>query len=458
MRLYQWLVPLAFVATTLSLSITVCTKTNHEFMGTVQPREHCREIRTSTGADWAKFVKLVRERFNIPPQSKLHILDAEGYVIQDFDAIEPDEKVYAYNPPRIAKPNGGFEYEKPPLRPPLGATSPPSPPGRSADTTGSADAHKHKKLRRRRAENLARPGTPENPSRPEMLSNANLHPPNVSYGMDEAHGPHARKLDEIRRNMTKQSKPTVFLPFQMPVAKVHIGDILAKGNSWAVLNNHIRALVLGHYKRFTESNLWLKDVRAETRNDAFYRLQMTSESKQWGANWKLMYGTDKNFLKLVAAVQHVADLFLTHLKLDSVRSSRERAVSAAWASVHHNGSEHSSHVHPNNLLSVVYYCALPKGSESTPITFSASHVGAGVAEFEVQVEEGTMLVFPAWMPHRVARVESTSQRCSVSLNLPGNWDAVNELHSATEFSIRRMEDSHKGRHAKLREWEEKGEL
>jgi len=408
---------LADPSTTSAVNVCVKTQDHHH--------EHCKEVPLLPDADWATFVILVKVRIGV--QCALDILDGEGYVIQDLDAIEPGEKVFANMRTRRLE-QGVHEDNESTQSVSSSGQQHNAPIQLTSDASVPTHEHHQPDTQRRRRSRAA----PPKPTLEKSVQGAKR----VSYAMDKAYGPHALMLDELRKNMTAQREPTVYNPFQMPIAKVHIGDVLSDGREWQGLNDEIKALVHGHYDNFTTINRWLANVNAETKNDAFYRLHMSAETATSDANWKTMYASSSSFLKLVAVIQHVADSFLSHLKLDAVKQGRKRAVSAAWASIHHDGSQHSSHVHPNNLLAAVYYCGVPEGS--TSLVFEASHMGSGMEEFAVQMREGSIVVFPGWVPHRVRRVGSTAKRCSLSFNLPGDWESINQLHGAAAFSIGRM--------------------
>jgi uncharacterized protein (TIGR02466 family) len=85
------------------------------------------------------------------------------------------------------------------------------------------------------------------------------------------------------------------------------------------------------------------------------------------------------------------------------------------------------HSHPNNFLSGVYYVQVAPGADT--INFHDPRVESGIIrppvteltayntdQVVVQVEEGTMVIFPAWLAHSVDPNRSGRERISVSFN------------------------------------------
>ena len=107
---------------------------------------------------------------------------------------------------------------------------------------------------------------------------------------------------------------------------------------------------------------------------------------------------------------------------------REFAITGCWANVAAPGGWHRMHSHPNNFLSGVYYVQVQEGADT--IGFHDPRPQAGVLrppvteltayntdQVIVKVAVGTLLVFPAWLPHSVDPNRSTRSRISVSFNV-----------------------------------------
>ncbi len=103
------------------------------------------------------------------------------------------------------------------------------------------------------------------------------------------------------------------------------------------------------------------------------------------------------------------------------------AITGCWANIAAPGAPHKMHTHPNNYLSGVYYLKVPKGGESISFTDPRPQTmvisprverdnPANAGKMIVNVEEGLLLVFPAWLAHSVDPNASGETRISISFN------------------------------------------
>jgi uncharacterized protein (TIGR02466 family) len=145
-----------------------------------------------------------------------------------------------------------------------------------------------------------------------------------------------------------------------------------------------------------------------------------------GALWQSSHGLHQleAFAGLIqaigAAVARVADF----LELGAA----DHEITGCWANVAPPGASHRTHSHPNNFLSGVYYVRLPEGADT--INFHDPRPQTGILrppvtaltayntdQVVVKVAPGTLLVFPAWLPHSVDPNASGANRISVSFNV-----------------------------------------
>lgn len=103
-------------------------------------------------------------------------------------------------------------------------------------------------------------------------------------------------------------------------------------------------------------------------------------------------------------------------------------VTGCWLNLLMPGAAHHMHSHPNNFLSGVYYLQTPERADCInfhdpraqcsiirpPVTALTS---ANADQIVVRVRAGTLLCFPAWLPHSVDASRGDSARISVSFNL-----------------------------------------
>lgn len=103
-------------------------------------------------------------------------------------------------------------------------------------------------------------------------------------------------------------------------------------------------------------------------------------------------------------------------------------MTSFWFNVSRPGYSHKNHVHPNNVLSGVYY--LKTNPECGAIVFDDPRPQANVLlpdireatpfnshTYSVTPETGQMIMFPSWLAHRVAINRSKEERISLSFNV-----------------------------------------
>lgn len=103
-------------------------------------------------------------------------------------------------------------------------------------------------------------------------------------------------------------------------------------------------------------------------------------------------------------------------------------ITGCWANVNPQSGLNSSHNHPNNYLSGVYYVAVPPGTGQ--IVFADPRPQAGVMvpttdrynkftanKITADAKEGRMFLFPGWLFHSVPVNRGTAERISISFNV-----------------------------------------
>jgi uncharacterized protein (TIGR02466 family) len=132
---------------------------------------------------------------------------------------------------------------------------------------------------------------------------------------------------------------------------------------------------------------------------------------------------DPAFAGFVGLVRSALDGVLDFLKV----APREMLITGCWANVGAPGATHTPHTHPNNFLSGVYYLRAPQGGnritfdDPRPQTFVLSPMVSEISLenssfINVTVAEGCLLLFPAWLQHRVHENRGTVERVSVAFN------------------------------------------
>ena len=103
-------------------------------------------------------------------------------------------------------------------------------------------------------------------------------------------------------------------------------------------------------------------------------------------------------------------------------------LTGCWLNVLAHGSAHRLHSHPNNFLSGVYYVRTGPGADT--LNFHDPRPQAGVIrppvveltaentdQVVMKVREGTLLMFPSYLPHSVDANSGGEERISVSFNV-----------------------------------------
>lgn len=127
--------------------------------------------------------------------------------------------------------------------------------------------------------------------------------------------------------------------------------------------------------------------------------------------------------------QHV-QAFLNQLRKTPTRIDRFRLE--GWINLNRSGHENLLHCHPGCFLSGTYYVKTPAGMQGGEIVFRDPR-GPAVAMYEtpgfdlpwvgsgggipLTPTAGQLVIFPAWLEHRVARFEGEGDRISVAFNV-----------------------------------------
>jgi uncharacterized protein (TIGR02466 family) len=135
------------------------------------------------------------------------------------------------------------------------------------------------------------------------------------------------------------------------------------------------------------------------------------------------FHTLAEFVPLDPYVQAVAAKALDDLEIDYEAFK----ITGCWANINPKGSGHVAHAHPNNFLSGIYYVKTQEGANR--VTFMdprprrdiapkvKRNTPANADKATLTVDNGLMLLFPAWFVHSVDVNASDDIRVSVSFNI-----------------------------------------
>ena len=132
------------------------------------------------------------------------------------------------------------------------------------------------------------------------------------------------------------------------------------------------------------------------------------------------------------------------------QSDQRLVITQCWANKNPPGSKHHEHVHPNSILSGVFY--LKQDKTLPPIQFSKSMQHAMKLDpkkytvlnselFMLPCETGELLLFPSDLKHSVPTNMGKEARISLSFNT-FSVDTLGSKDSLTHLDIRKMMNEH----------------
>ena len=120
-------------------------------------------------------------------------------------------------------------------------------------------------------------------------------------------------------------------------------------------------------------------------------------------------------------------------------------VTQSWANKNIKGANHHDHVHPNSIVSGVFYF---QTNSSTPIIFNKTDQHAFVFEpikfntvnshqFKLEVEAGECILFPSSLRHAVPENKSNEERISMSFNT-FSLDTLGSKEYLTHLNVKEL--------------------
>jgi uncharacterized protein (TIGR02466 family) len=179
--------------------------------------------------------------------------------------------------------------------------------------------------------------------------------------------------------------------------------------------------------------VWKLQLESQLRNridakvlTALGRMRKAAPPLAPGHGWQSIQTlhTLEDFRDLVSCVRRSVTGILSFLKIGYDAFE----ISAAWATVLATGATHSMHHHPNNYLAAVYYLQTHRGANTVNFHDPRSQTGIirppvvaltayNTDHVVVEVQNGTLLVFPAYLQHSVDANASEGERISISFNI-----------------------------------------
>ena len=173
------------------------------------------------------------------------------------------------------------------------------------------------------------------------------------------------------------------------------------------------------------------------------------KEQKGNANFK----SQDSYLMEIEELKSIKDFFYESLNKytkDISQSDQRLIVTQCWANKNPPGSKHHEHVHPNSILSGVFY--LKQDKTLPPIQFAKAIQGAmkldpkkynnlNSESFLLPCVAGELLLFPSNLKHSVPTNMGKEARISLSFNT-FSVDTLGSKESLTHLDIRKMMNEH----------------
>ncbi len=179
--------------------------------------------------------------------------------------------------------------------------------------------------------------------------------------------------------------------------------------------------------------VWKAQVAPSVRQDIEYdvlarlhELRRDAGEPAPGRGWQSaqdLHHLDE-FRGMVSCIHDAAESVQGFLKT----GDRAFEITGLWANMNPKGAAHPIHSHPNNFLSGIYYLHAHEGADT--VNFHDPRPQTGIIrppvteltaentdQVVVKVSDGTLLMFPSWLPHSVDASGSDEIRISFSFNI-----------------------------------------
>ena len=140
-------------------------------------------------------------------------------------------------------------------------------------------------------------------------------------------------------------------------------------------------------------------------------------------NFNLQDEEPKFFVKNILTILHES---LSDMGWDLKKN--ELKITAMWTIINPKNASNSRHIHSNNFISAAYYINAPKNSGDivfydprpaneirTPVANTPNKLNSTI--FNVNPQEGLLVLFPSYLHHSVNINESNEERIVISFNV-----------------------------------------
>ena len=151
-------------------------------------------------------------------------------------------------------------------------------------------------------------------------------------------------------------------------------------------------------------------------------------SNRGGWHSKTFEMNNKDSIQFKFALELQKYILKTFQNLGWKTENQNIRIREMWAIINKKEDFNVVHTHPNSCLSAAYYVKAPINCgrfqienlniakrHSSPLLANPNELNINVAGIEVT--EGDLLIFPGYLPHKVARNESDEDRIVISFNV-----------------------------------------
>ena len=152
-----------------------------------------------------------------------------------------------------------------------------------------------------------------------------------------------------------------------------------------------------------------------------------SRSNRGGWHSKNFELTDQNSIQFKFALE-VQIYILDAFKKFGWNTTKNIRIKEMWSIINQKDDFNVIHTHPNCYLSAAYYVKAPDGCGKFVIetpNIAKKHFYPPIAQSNelntslngLEINEGDLLLFPGYLPHKVAKNESEEDRIVISFNV-----------------------------------------
>ena len=178
-------------------------------------------------------------------------------------------------------------------------------------------------------------------------------------------------------------------------------------------------------ENFESLNKQLSEYIYDLRKNDEKGIQRSNVNGWHSQNFKVEKGNvPYNFIKSIHL--HVKEVIVDGFGWKYI--PEKVGISEIWAIINKKGTFNQAHNHPGSYLSAAYYVKAPKDCGRFQI--ECPNIARRYAYPEVEkknelntevagidVKEGDLLIFPGYLPHKVAKNESDEDRIVISFNV-----------------------------------------